>query len=251
MNLTQGVTSGPGTHALIVGISAYSNLPVGATSAPPTLLGLRQLESCALTAFRIRQWLLAHANQLAKPIASTRLLVVPSSAELAVEPELTKLSHGCTFDDFAVAADAWRNEISSDPGNQALFYFAGHGAQRSSGSHVMLMQDFGKGAAIFGKAVDTEQLLDGMKPSSLHPKMGLSQMFFIDCCRVRPAFTRKFDQTPREPCGISRMRILTSDPCRSFTRHRPAGRLTRARLNRQSSALLFSSAWMDVPPNGS
>jgi len=194
MNLIYKEDVKPGFHALVVGVSAYSNLPSNNVGGIESMLGLRQLQSTALTAYRVANWLVERRAYLHVPLASCRLLVVPSKAEMAAEPRLADLVHGCTFDHFYQAAIEWRRDASSHADNFALFYFAGHGAQRSRHSHVMLMQDFGSAGGIFGKAVETEQLIDGMVPSVDFQSMALTQLYFIDACRIRPSILRKYDK---------------------------------------------------------
>jgi hypothetical protein len=111
------------------------------------------------------------------------------------EPRLKTLKHGSRFEDFAKAAADWRKDAAIDPANITLFYFAGHGAQRTNRSHVLLLQDFGVGAAVFGKGVDTSSLLKGMLPGGEFPRLALRQLYFIDACRVRPRYVLKYDTT--------------------------------------------------------
>jgi len=92
------------------------------------------------------------------------------------EPRLKTLKHGSLFEDFAAAAEDWRKDASVDPANITLFYFAGHGAQRTNRSHVLLLQDFGVGAAVFGRGVDTSSLLRGMLPGGKFPGLALRQL---------------------------------------------------------------------------
>jgi hypothetical protein len=66
-----------GLHALVVGVSAYPNLPRPNDPVPAggwsiNTLGLAQLNSAALGACRVARRLIAHHNELTPPLASLR-----------------------------------------------------------------------------------------------------------------------------------------------------------------------------------
>ena len=234
---------GRGVHALIVGVSAYSKLPVGEIDGPERLLRLRQLQSPALSAFRIADWLCRRSDRLGASLASCRLLIAPSQAELDAEQGLSTLNQGCTFDEFAEAADAWRRDANSHQENITLFYFAGHGAQRIDRSHVMLLQDFGVGAAVFGKAVETDLLLAGMAPSAEFPNIGLNQLYFIDACRVRPHYimTRELLSRETNPAGALWDGVTSAHDDRSLTLYYAAA-AGRTAYSRKGQQTIFSLA---------
>src|SRR4051794_1449431 len=81
----------PGLHALIAGASFYRHLPGGGGAPAEKTYGLKQLSSTALTAYRVYQWILQRKDQLPVPLATVRLLLSPSQAELDAEPGMKGL----------------------------------------------------------------------------------------------------------------------------------------------------------------
>jgi Caspase domain len=180
--------SQPVLHALIGGVSAYRHLPNGSGEPAAKDFGMQQLSSTALAAFKMARWLLDHQDRLPVPLATCRLLLSPSPAELQVEAGLAGLADPALLDNFLAAADAWREDCSTHRDNIALFYFAGHGVQRSRDDAVLLLEDFGaRGGGALRNAVDTNTLFSGMSPSAGRPEMARTQLFFVDTCRNRPA----------------------------------------------------------------
>jgi hypothetical protein len=116
-------------HALIVGISNYPHLPVDPPTGRPEepTLGLRKLESPALTGLRIARWLISRADRLIAPLSTCSVLLLPSEAEIEIEPDLRRLVDVCTHDAFSTAVAEWRRDADSNLGDVTLFYFAGHG----------------------------------------------------------------------------------------------------------------------------
>src|SRR5215207_8928348 len=136
---------GPGLHALVAGVSRYPHLPGGDGAPAAQALGMQQLTSCALSAFRIASWLRSRADRLTAPLATLRLLLSPSADEERVEPALRGVADACTFDALRKSIAAWRTSAQENLHDATVFYFAGHGVQRSKGDAVLLCEDFGNG----------------------------------------------------------------------------------------------------------
>jgi hypothetical protein len=186
-----------GLHAFIVGVSGYPHLVQGVQGKSERNLGLKPLSSAALTAYRVYHWLREHRAFMPIPMATCELLLAPSEAELKKEPALDGLVEIPTFENFRQAAESWRANASSHQDNIALFYFAGHGAQRSRRDHVLLLHDFGEEVGgLLSKAVDTIQLAGGMAMTPKFPQMALRQLYFIDACRVKPTVFQNYEQLP-------------------------------------------------------
>jgi hypothetical protein len=177
---------GPGVHALIIAISAYTHLPKKDEEDGASTFGLRQLSSSARTGLTIGRWLIDRRERLTEPLATCRLLVAPAADESSFEPELATRSALPTWPNVCVAAEAWRADASSHRDNIAFFYFAGHGVKRQAGDHVLILQNFGDGigGSLSGKAIDIADLLLGMAPLSTQPDIARRQMFFFDACRT-------------------------------------------------------------------
>lgn len=172
---------GPGLHALIIGVSDYPNLIGGATERPESR-GLRQLDSAARTAFDIVAWLRRDGTKLGHPLRTCRLLASPSEAELQTAPELAG-ALPATFDNLLTSALAWRGDAATGRDGAALFYFAGHGIQRTRGDSLLLLSDFLDPGPTLGHAVDLSSIYDGMGEPDLKD-MAQTQYYFVDACRT-------------------------------------------------------------------
>jgi caspase domain-containing protein len=179
----------PGLHALLLGVSSYRHLPGGSAPRREDTLDLRQLSSAALSAYRLAEWLRRPTGRLARPLTTLRLLVAPSEAELAAEPALEEAAAGCTLDQVQDAASDWRDDASADREGMTIFYFAGHGIDRSKGDSVLLLEDFADGrGGVLDKAINARNVHNGMAPTQTRANIARSQLYLLDACR---------DESPR------------------------------------------------------
>jgi hypothetical protein len=177
----------PGLHVLIAGVSAYRHLPGGTGKQAPESFEMRQLNSTALTAYKIFCWLKKWRKNLPVPLATVRLLVSPSLKEACIQPKLKDLTP-CTYHNFLTALKYWREDASANPLNRTLFYFAGHGIKTTTcETTVLLTEDFGDGmGSLLSKAVDFQNLYRGMAVSKARKNMASTQLYFVDACRNLP-----------------------------------------------------------------
>jgi hypothetical protein len=189
----------PGLHALIVGISAYPYLPKENETSTRGL-GMRQLSSAALTAYKMYRWLIDSQKRFPVELASCRLLLLPSSDEIVAEPNLNDLVRSCALNDFLNEVYEWRDDASSHPGNMTFFYFAGHGIQRTKDDAVLLLEDFADGkGSVLKNAVEMSNLFNGMASSTTKPKMARTQLYFVDSCRNLPSKFKSFEWMSTTP----------------------------------------------------
>ena len=175
--------AGPGTHLLVVGVSAYRHLPGG--SGPPAreTLGMRPPSSAATSAFRVHRNLVGRA-QFAVPVASSGLLLSPTAEERSREPEMAEVPPA-TLSNFLEAAEEWRRRTATHPDNVALLYVVGLGLERENAGQVFLLEDFGDGVGpLFRNAVTLTSIYQGMAPTSWQPNMARTQLFVFDASRV-------------------------------------------------------------------
>ncbi len=201
------MSQGPGTHALILGISVYSHLPPfgeprkqeGSRIDPS--LSLTSQNIAAESASRIFRWLEKNQDRLIPPLATCRLLLAPSEQELQRENSvpagyLTRLRErfgeppGCDTDSFLAEVNAWREDARRSPEDATFFYFAGNGFEIDTGDTLIALQDFGSGVGPLLRATcRVDELFRGMAPSAPESPSGLkdsiarTQLYFIDTDR--------------------------------------------------------------------
>ena len=176
----------PGIHALVIGVSDYLHMPEGNGAGDARALGMRKLESPALSAYRVAQWIVKNHAALERPVASVRLLICPSAAEKNVEPELKAAFVAPTLDNAAAATKAWQKSADSATDGMTIFFFSGHGIRdRNSNSATMLFQDFGAPVRPhFFCSTELQNIVDGMNPSATFTDLPLTQLYFLDACRA-------------------------------------------------------------------
>ena len=192
----------PGLHALLIGVSRYPRLSGGDDMAEQTY-GLGQLDSPARTIGNIAASLLDMRNDLTPPLKTLRVLASPSDGEgsLAVpstptSPErLLRDLPGATLANVQDAAKRWRDDASRCNDDATLFYFAGHGIQRSLGDAILLLEDFLSGATVLDHAVDINNIYNGMANPS-QPGMARQQIFVVDACRTSLSALRRLEMPP-------------------------------------------------------
>jgi len=185
--------NGPGLHVIIAGVSTYPHGLGGQANTARIHLGVGQLSAAATSGFLFYRWLLANQHRFGVPLLTIRMLLSPAKTETERTPELSQLGDHCTLQNFLVAAGEWRDDASTHPANTTIFYFAGHGAQRTKGDSVLLLEDFGE--AVGGplrNAGDVDNIFFGMSPSTTRKNIARTQLYFIDSCRVRPAAFKNY-----------------------------------------------------------
>jgi hypothetical protein len=178
------VGNGPGLHALIVGVGAYPYLRDGAQPVADHW-DMGQLSSTASSAHKVHGWLLqAHQQgRLPVPLATCRLLLSPSPGE----PALAGVGSPARLDNFSPAVHAWRDDCKTNRDSVALFYFAGHGLQRSKEDAVLCLEEFRKpGFGLLFHAAALADLRNGMSPAPGFEQIARTQFYFFDACRIRP-----------------------------------------------------------------
>ena len=176
----------PGAHALIVGVSSYTYLPADNSRTRDPKFGLRGVASSALSAYRVAQWLINSADQLAVPLVTLSLMVAPSDREIKAEPALETVASPCRVNDFFQAANEWRSLARNSSKSSTIFYFSGLGKELARSEPILLFQDFGDddGPLLRG-SVSVNNLVYGLSPTDRQSEIARTQLFFIDCSRTR------------------------------------------------------------------
>lgn len=173
--------TGPGLHVVLIGISAYPFLAEGESEQPQTY-GLGQLDSAAMTAGALASWLLKPDVDLAWPVRTLRVLASASAIEAAQAPLIAQ-ALPATLENVSRALRGWRLDANSGSGGATLFYYAGHGIQRTRGGSTLLLADFlDPDYPTLAHAIDFDAIYNGMAEPAFDT-MALTQLYFVDACR--------------------------------------------------------------------
>jgi caspase domain-containing protein len=192
--ITRDVT-GPRTHALVLGVSAYEHLVDGAAGET---FGLQQLRSAAASAWTFARWLADRYSPPGAPLAGVRLLLAPSADETAQFPDFPDVPRP-TRENVEQALSDWRDDCSARPEDVAILYAAGHGVMlaKDEGGFVLL-EDFAQpGRPILESSLDVPSVRRGLAG----PTVAQQQFFFIDACSVRPEAAQRL-QAARGGVGL-------------------------------------------------
>lgn len=167
------------THVLVIGIGGYRHLRGGSEPKPQetdNVGALGQLTSPPYSAVAFAQYLIKSQQRLRAPLGSIDLLMSLAPGEPSPLPPGMDASPA-TFDDIQEAYTAWRNRCDRDPGNIAIFYFCGHGAELDE--QFLLAEDFGKAPGTPWRhafAFNSTRI-------AFNSCRAETQCFFIDACR--------------------------------------------------------------------
>ena len=182
---------GPGTHALVVGVSHYRHLSGPEASPFGEQFGLEDLTSAARSASEVVAWLLNEYHNPAAPLASLRVALSPADGESYADGVAGRLprSHAATRDAVEKDVIAFRRDCEH-PENVAFVYVAGHGIQLTNRGAIVLLEDFADPdrADLYG-AVDMMGCHAGLYGTGY----ANSQFWFVDACRQRPRVASKFE----------------------------------------------------------
>lgn len=185
-----GAGAGPGTYAVVIGVSRYDHLPVAGgpplNPAPPhDAYGLGQLSVSALTAYRFFTWLRDRYRYDAAPLARCWLLLAPTDEEVAAEPELASYPRATLAEcdrvlkEWIVGMQGVHPEYLS--ASRAMFFFSGHGI--NSGDRQLLLPSDWLAPPLFNvnAALSAQNVSGGLWSLPLP-----EEILFLDACRSRP-----------------------------------------------------------------
>ncbi|MBA1193059.1 hypothetical protein G7007_09320 [Pseudomonas entomophila] len=235
-------TDSPGTHALVIGISAYEHLvgTKGVTSEQGQESGLGQLTAPARSASCFANWLMDGYRRKDAPLKSLRVLLAPVSEDEVPENLKHLLGSGSipnrknvgqAFSQFRIAA-------ASHPDNVAIVYVAGHGIQFTTTGAVLLLNDFADPDhehERYRGAVD----MRAMHESMTYDDNAKSQFWFVDICRQRPPEASEFEKL----AGVLKhdKKIIGAVPCSPLFLAASTGEQAFARIGQLT---LFCEALM-------
>jgi hypothetical protein len=184
-----------GLHALLIGVSNYPFAKDGSQHNPERdNFGIGQLSTPARTVMAIAKWLVDHKDRLAFPLKSVRVVLAPSETEAGESAEMGDLPHADLAGVSAAAKD-WQRDAAESKDGAALFYFAGHGIQRSRGDSVLLLADFldPSSNTDLDRTINVENIYNGMGNFRSFPNLARTQFYFIDACHSDIESLAKFE----------------------------------------------------------
>ncbi len=133
--------AGKGTHALVIGVSAYDHLPPP-EGEPKEPWGLVQLQSAATAALKFAEWLNEHyrSGEDAQ-LQSLRVLLSPSKDEYGRLVERLGGAPTATRENVYQALVSWAADLERFVGSTSLIYLAGHGVYANGAQRNLLLQD--------------------------------------------------------------------------------------------------------------
>jgi hypothetical protein len=184
----------PGTHALVIGISAYLHFEDGRDPTPRGIASqMEQLSAAAHSASEFAWWLLEDYCCDHAPLRSLRVLFSPADGEI-INPNIAPLLRGdfaATRDNVKIDLLQFKEACDTHVENVAIIYVAGHGVQLTSNGAIVLLHDFGSGSHLeeLEGAIDMVGVHAGMR----HPNTARTQFWFVDTCRQRPSIAKRFE----------------------------------------------------------
>lgn len=174
--------SSPGTHVLLIGVSAYDHLLGGPQEKREIAGRMGQLDSPSRSARKLADWFLDEFDNPELPLQSLSLVV--SEAQSAGY-EHARATNGsmrpppATLANVTSAISGWIERASTDPENMIVLFFAGHGIS-STADPLLFLQDFGaQQINPFGNAINLTEFLFGLKT-----QVPSKQLILIDACRL-------------------------------------------------------------------
>lgn len=230
----QRATTGPGVHALVLGVGAYPYAkPQHATSATPSnLVDVQDLPSAAAGAALFVDWLISHADHLPAPLASVELLISDPSltagagghyawtgrSEFAAamaaggaDPRGDDRVAPCTETAVQVAGLAWAARLGAGHApSVAVVYGCGHGIAMPSRS-LLLLEDLAGLSSVNARSA-WEPFLDvQLLASRLERVKAVEKAYiFVDACQetLTERLVAEADPTTRAGEGV---RLLAPD----------------------------------------
>ena len=153
--------TGPRTHAFVVGVGHYPHCAelASTTRAGRLAQEIGPLTTAPASALAVAQWLLDNMRE--DPVAPLGSLEVLISAQQPAVVDAIEVE-AARFDNTREAFWRWKARCDTNERNVALFYFCGHGWERSD--QVLLLEDLGvRPHAFFENAVNFRRTYLGMR----------------------------------------------------------------------------------------
>lgn len=179
-----------GTFAIIIGCSKYPYFMDGDQVGAVPMRWMKeaqrlgQLYVSALTGRTFFDWLSGEYTLDGAPPVSCRMLLSPTTDELAADPRLGENLLDPTLPNCKQAIAQWLGDINglskaAREASRIMFFFSGHGLQSTQDQQILLPSDYlGDGLLSYDHALSTQNLLHGLKTLQVPYRY-----YFLDACR--------------------------------------------------------------------
>ena len=210
-----GAPTGPGVHALVLGVACYPSAKRGLGSLP-ILQNVRDLPSAANSAMMVVDWLIEHEDAFGVPLASIELLLNGHQASgyavrHALPPSIDEPDRANVFR----AGEAWVDRCRARPGSVALFFGCGHGAIDGDDT-TMFLSDLNADRTAPWSKLNVRETARAFK----FERNVTAAHFFVDACQefiaayqlARTGVGARFtdEQDPFAPPGEEKVTLLTA-----------------------------------------
>nr|WP_277930409.1 MULTISPECIES: caspase family protein [unclassified Pseudomonas] len=186
-----------GTHAFVVGVSAYKYLPA---DGEPTSsgFGIGQLNAAARSASEFAAWLLNEYHNPDAPLRSLRILLSPTLPNEQIHPDIkVRLvdDSAATLQNFKVDFERFQEDLGLNKADTAIVYVAGHGVQLTSEGAILLLNDFGRRP---DSGLDCSVDIYNLRQVLRFDKSAHTQFWFVDTCRQLPEIAECYEKMEGE-----------------------------------------------------
>lgn len=227
----------PGVHAILIGVGSYPymrpNHPLG-QFAPEA--GLEDLESPLHSVEAFAAWLRTDLDIPGTPLRSLRVLGSSPTRTSTFPVGVT------TFANIQREVRAWFDDVDTNAGNLAVFYFIGHGLAAGA-KQALLAEDFGSDRhAPFDLSLDPDQFASAVRKAKAQ-----RQLFLIDACSREVPLGHDYEAVNPRPIIQAEKHANLPLVKQSFLRASAFG--TRA-FGRRNGPSLFMEAFLKAMRGG-
>lgn len=163
-----------GTHVFIVGVGEYPSFPSHTPARP-----VGQIDSAANGALEIVKWVTAKLLNNDAPLQTVRLLLSGQQQAAAAAQLYGQPIQPATYQNVSAEYAEWMADLTSEEGNIAVFYFAGHGFGNEE-MQCLLLEDYNRNKF---NALDGSFNYNNLVHSVRVAKKVSHAWFFVDACR--------------------------------------------------------------------
>ena len=169
-------------HVLVIGAGHYPNSTISRNARNwSDQVGVNSVTSPPESARAFAGWFLTRFHNPAVPLGSVELLISEEGGAVFDHPHPKTPIGPADWGGIGAAFAAWEARCNAHPGNLAIFYFCGHGAEGAN--RILIPSDFPlmlpNLTPDWSRVVQFPITLQGMATNQ-----ATHQFYFLDCCRA-------------------------------------------------------------------